>query len=63
MRTTLNLPEELVRRACRASGARTKTQAIIWGLEELTHRERRARLWGLRGRRSLAVDLKKSRAR
>ena len=63
MRTTLDLPEELVDEARKASGARTKTQAIIWGLEELTHKKRLERLWNLRGKIALNIDLKKSRRR
>lgn len=63
MRTTLDLPRELVSTACRLSGAKTKTQAIIWGLEELTRRKKMERLWSLRGRIPLDLDLKKSRGR
>lgn len=63
MRTTLDLPEKLVAEARRLSGARTKTQAIIWGLEELTRKKKLEKLWKLRGRISLRVDLRKSRAR
>ena len=63
MRTTINLSERLVRQACRASGAKTKTQAIVWGLEELTRREKLAALWRMRGKLALNLDLKKSRQR
>lgn len=63
MRTTLDLPEKLLFEARRLSGARTKTQAIIWGLEELTRRKKLEMLWELRGRIPLEVDLRKSRAR
>ncbi|MBI4669282.1 MAG: type II toxin-antitoxin system VapB family antitoxin [Elusimicrobia bacterium] len=63
MRTTFNLPEELLNQACRISGAKTKTQAIVWGLHELMNKKKTQRLWGLRGKLPLALDLKKSRAR
>ncbi|MBI4385935.1 MAG: type II toxin-antitoxin system VapB family antitoxin [Elusimicrobia bacterium] len=63
MRTTLNLPKDLVSDACRLSGAKTKTQAIIWGLEELTRRKKMERLWSMRGNLPLDLDLKKSRGR
>lgn len=63
MRTTLILPDKLVREAKRACGARTKTQAIIWGLEELTRRKRAERLCELRGRLSMGMDLHKARGR
>ncbi len=63
MRTTLNLPRKLLAEAQRAAGARTKTQAIILGLQELTRREKIEKLWDLRGRYPLDLDLKKSRGR
>ncbi|MEK9145778.1 MAG: type II toxin-antitoxin system VapB family antitoxin [Elusimicrobiota bacterium] len=63
MRTTLNLPEGLLSEARRLSGARTKTQAIIWGLEELTRKRKVEKLWRLRGKLSLSLDLPKSRKR
>lgn len=63
MRTTLNLPRELLAEAQRAAGARTKTQAIILGLQELTRRKKIERLWDLRGRLDLDLDLKDSRRR
>lgn len=63
MRTTMNIPERLLSEARRASGARTKTQAVIWGLEELKRRGLLERLWDLRGRLPLDVDPRRSRAR
>ena len=63
MRTTLDLPLRLLEAACRASGARTKTEAIILGLKELTRRKKIERLWGLRGRIPMDLDLDKARAR
>ena len=61
MRTTLNLPDTLLREAKRLSGARTKTQAITWGLEELARRKKIEQLWKLRGKLPLRLDLKKAR--
>jgi hypothetical protein len=63
MRTTLDLPEKLLAEAKRASGARTKTEAIIMGLTELVRRKTLERLWRKRGTISLDLDLKKSRSR
>ena len=64
MRTTLDLPKKLVEEAKHLSGAKTKTQAIIWGLEELTKKKRIERLLGLRGKVPLrGLDLRRSRAR
>lgn len=63
MRTTLNLPEKLIREARRLSGAKTKTQAIILGLEELARRKKLDRLWAMRGKVALKLDLAKARGR
>ncbi|MBI4057035.1 MAG: type II toxin-antitoxin system VapB family antitoxin [Elusimicrobia bacterium] len=63
MRTTLNLPRDLIREAQKLTGARTKTQAIIWGLEELRRRKKIENLWKLRGNLYLDLNLKKARAR
>lgn len=63
MRTTMNLPKELLEEAKKCSGAKTKTQAVIWGLEELAKKEKVERLWRLRGKLPLRLDLKKARRR
>ncbi|MEK7384615.1 MAG: type II toxin-antitoxin system VapB family antitoxin [Elusimicrobiota bacterium] len=64
MRTTLDLPGKLLAEARRASGARTKTQTIVWGLEELIRTKKIETLWNLRGKIApLDIDLRKSRAR
>ena len=49
MRTTLDLDEELVRRALAETGARTKTEVIEMGLRSLLEREARRRLKALFG--------------
>lgn len=49
MRTTLDLDEELVRRALQETGARTKTELVEMGLRALLEREARKRLKGLFG--------------
>ena len=63
MRTTLNLPEQLLRKAQRAVRARTKTEAIILGLQTLLRREKAEALLALRGKLPLHLDLNKSRQR
>lgn len=64
MRTTVDLPKELVDEAKQLSGAKTKTQAIIWGLEELAKKKKIERLIGLRGKIALRnLDLRRSRSR
>jgi Arc/MetJ family transcription regulator len=49
MRTTLDLDEELVARALRETGARSKTEVIERGLRALLEREARKRLKALYG--------------
>ncbi len=44
MRTTLDLDAKLLRDAVRRSGAKTKTEAVERGLQELLNAERRRRL-------------------
>jgi Arc/MetJ family transcription regulator len=50
MRTTLNLDAELLQAAMKATGARTKTDAVTRGLEALVRQAARERLAALRGR-------------
>jgi Arc/MetJ family transcription regulator len=49
MRTTLNIDEELLRRASRLTGVREKTSLVRLGLEALIARESAARLARLGG--------------
>jgi len=63
MRTTLNLPADLVRKAQKAVRARTKTAAIILGLKSLLRQENAEALLSLRGKLPLHIDLNKSRQR
>ena len=55
MRTTLDLDEELVRKALSETGARTKTEVVEMGLRTLLEREARKRLKALYGS-DLKVD-------
>ena len=50
MRTTLDLDEQLVRKALDETGARSKTEVIELGLRLVLEREARRRLKSLRGR-------------
>jgi len=63
MRTTLNLPSDLVRKAQRAVRARTKTEVIILGLKSLLQQKKAEALLALRGKLPLHLDLNKSRQR
>ncbi len=63
MRTTLDLPEDLVREAMRAARVKTKTKAITIALEELIQRSRLAELKKYRGKVDLDIDLNELRDR
>ena len=63
MRTTIDIPEELIEEALRVSQARTKTMVIVLGLKELISRHKLEQLRALRGRVKLTTDVDKSRAR
>lgn len=63
MRTTLNLPEDLLRKAQNALHAKTKTETIIFGLQQILRREKIQGLLAMRGRAPIHVDLDKSRKR
>ncbi len=63
MRTTLDIPEEILERARRASNSRTKRETVISGLEELIKKGEREELRRLAGRIHLKLDLNRSRRR
>ena len=57
MRTTLDLPEELIRDAMRVSHQKTKTAVIIAALQDLVRKSRIQELRHFKGRVDLDVDL------
>jgi Arc/MetJ family transcription regulator len=63
MRTTLDLPEDLVEEAKRILGYKSKTDTIIFALKDLVRRKRIEHLKGLMGAIDLKVDLTRSRRR
>lgn len=63
MRTTIDLPDHLMREALQVSKAKTKTMVIVLGLKELIHRHKLEQLRALRGRVALTVDVAKARQR
>ena len=63
MRTTLDLPEDLVEEARRALGFKSKTDTIVLALRELVRRQRLDELKGLLGRVDLKIDIPASRRR
>ena len=63
MRTTLDLPQELVAEAQHLLGYRSKTDTLIFALRELLRRHRIAQLRALAGGVEVGVDLARSRRR
>jgi hypothetical protein len=50
MRATLNIPDELVKAAQEATGAKTKTEAIVIALKEVVRKKKIEELLALRGK-------------
>ena len=63
MRTTLDLPAELVEEARSALGFKSKTDTVVLALRELVRRGRLDELKTLFGQIQLDVDTPKSRRR
>jgi hypothetical protein len=63
MRTTLDLPAELLEEARAALGFKSKTDTVVMALRELVRRRRLEELKGLMGRVRLDVDVPRSRRR
>jgi Arc/MetJ family transcription regulator len=63
MRTTLDLPEELIEEARLALGFKSKTDTVVLALRELLRRRRLEELKELMGSVRLQIDLPKSRRR
>ncbi|MBS0496420.1 type II toxin-antitoxin system VapB family antitoxin [Nitrosomonas sp.] len=63
MRTTLDLPEQLLSEAMRVTQAETKTAVIVLALEELVRKAKIAELKQFKGKIELDIDLDNIRAR
>ena len=63
MRTTLDLPEELVEEARRLLGFKSKTDTVVLSLQELIRRRRIEELKALFGNVKLEIDIPASRRR
>ncbi len=63
MRTTLNLPEELLTEAMRATHIETKTKVIITALEELISKYTISGLKKFKGKIDLDIDMDSIRSR
>lgn len=63
MRTTLDLPEELLSEAMKATNINTKTKVIITALEDLIRKSKISELKEYKGKIDLAIDLNEIRGR
>ena len=63
MRTTLDLPEELIDEAMKATKINTKTKVIITALEDLIRKSRISGLKAFKGKVDLGIDMKAVRGR
>jgi len=63
MRTTLDLPEDLVNEAKAILGFKSKTDTIVFALNEIVRRDKRRKLIAMFGKVKIDIDLDKSRRR
>ena len=63
MRTTLDLPADLLEEARAALGFKSKTDTIVLALRELVRRQRLDELKALMGKIRLDIDIPESRRR
>jgi Arc/MetJ family transcription regulator len=63
MRTTLDLPENLLDEAMKATHIKTKTKVIITALEELIRKSKISELKKFKGKVDLDIDLNTIRGR
>lgn len=63
MRTTLDIPENLLNEAMRVTHTETKTAVIVLALEELIRKARIAELKQFKGKIELDIDLDNLRSR
>ena len=63
MRTTLDLPEELLKKAMRATQIKTKTKVITIALEELIRKSTISTLKNYKGKVDLDIDMEQLRGR
>lgn len=66
MKTTMNIPKELLQEAVKLSGAASQTMAVVLGLNELIKKKRLERLAAMQGSDAVKLseaDLAKMRSR
>ncbi len=57
MRTTLDLPEDLLKEAMKTSNIKTKTHVIITALEQLIRKSKVSELKAYKGKINLDIDI------
>jgi Arc/MetJ family transcription regulator len=63
MRTTLDLPEDLVEEAMKATNIKTKTKVIVEALEQLIRKSKISEIKNYKGKIDLDIDLNELRGR
>jgi len=63
MRTTLDLPEDLVTEAMKATDIKTKTKVIVTALEQLIKKTKISEIKKYKGKVDLDIDLDELRGR
>jgi Arc/MetJ family transcription regulator len=63
MRTTLDLPEDLINEAMKATNINTKTKVIITALENLVRKSKISGLKEFKGKVDLEIDMNTIRGR
>ena len=63
MRTTLDLPDDLVNEAMKATHIKTKTKVIITALEQLIRKAQLSEIKEFKGKIHLDIDLETIRGR
>ena len=63
MRTTLDLPDGLVEEAREAAGLTSKTDTVVYALNEVVRRKRIDELKAMFGKVNIDIDIARSRRR
>ncbi len=61
MKTTLNLPDDLIKKTMKMSGSRTKTAAIVTAMEEYIRRKKLEEIIRMEGKLDFTGDWEKAR--
>lgn len=63
MKTTIDLPDDLIAEAMAATGSKSKIEAIKKALHEVIEKEKRLKLLNFKGKINLDIDLNSLRDR